>query len=147
MVEDRSAMLGTEFPQYSFTVEKGKIREFAQAVGDLKDIYLDTQKAIQAGYADVTAPPTLGIAVDLWGGPGFMQLCEYIKANPVKVLHGEQDYEYLGDITAGDVLTVRTTMTEYVEKKKMHLITLQKVYVNQRNEKVLKCRMVVVELK
>lgn len=144
---DKSALVGTSFPPYSFTVERGKIREFAQAIGDIKDVYLDPQKAAQAGFADVTAPPTFGTVVDMWGGPGFGELCKDIKANPVKVLHGEQEYEYMGDIVVGDTLTVNTTVTDYVEKKNMHLITLQKVYVNQRNEEVLKCRMLVVELK
>jgi len=146
-VGDKSALVGTSFPPYSFTVERGKIREFAQAIGDIKDVYLDPQKAAQAGFADVTAPPTFGTVVDMWGGPGFGELCKDIKANPVKVLHGEQEYEYMGDIVVGDTLTVNTTVTDYVEKKNMHLITLQKVYVNQRNEEVLKCRMLVVELK
>lgn len=146
-VEDRSAMLGTKFPPYSFAVERGKIREFAQAIGDLKDVYLDPQKAAGAGYRDVVAPPTFGTVVDQWSAPGFVHLCERIKANPVKVLHGEQEYKYLGDIVAGDVLTVNTTMTGYVEKKSMSLTTLEKVYVNQRNEEVLKCRLVLVELK
>jgi len=83
----------------------------------------------------------------MWGGPGFDELCKDIKVNPVKVLHGEQEYEYAGDIVAGDTLTVNTAVADYVEKKNMHLITLQKVYINQRNEEVLKCRMLVVELK
>ena len=146
-MKDRSTIVGTAFPPYSFAVERGKIREFAQAIGDLKDIYFNPEKAAQAKYADVTVPPTFGIAVDLWGGPDFGQLCAMIKANPVKVLHGEQEYEYLGDIVTGDELTVYTTVTGYAEKKNMSLITLQKVYVNQRNEEVLKCRMVIVELK
>jgi acyl dehydratase len=146
-VEDKSALVGTSFPSYSFTVERGKIWEFAQAIGDSKDVYLDPQQAVQAGYADVTAPPTFGTVVDMWGGPGFSDLCRDIKANPVKVLHGEQEYEYLGDIVAGDTLMVSTTVTGYTEKKNMHLTTLEKVYVNQRSEEVLKCRMLIVELK
>jgi acyl dehydratase len=140
-------MVGTHFPSYSFTVERGKIREFAQAIGDPNDLYFDPQKALQAGYADVTALPTFGTVVDMWGGPGFSELCRDIKINPVKVLHGEQEYEYLGDIVAGDTLMVNTTFAGYAEKKNMHLITFQKVYVNQRNEEVLKCRMLIVELK
>ncbi|MCL6611212.1 MAG: MaoC family dehydratase N-terminal domain-containing protein [Peptococcaceae bacterium] len=146
-MEDRNAILETRFPEYSFAVERGKIREFALAIGDPREICLDPEKAAQAGYADVAAPPTFGIAVDLWGGPDFARLCEILKADPVKVLHGEQEYEYLGDIVAGDVLTVRTSVTDHAEKRNMRLITLRRVYVNQRNEEVLRCRTVVVELK
>ncbi|MFZ5632837.1 MAG: FAS1-like dehydratase domain-containing protein [Bacillota bacterium] len=64
-MEDRSSMVGTSFPAYSFTVERGKIREFAAAIGDMKDIYLDPKKAVEAGYADVTVPPTFGTVINL----------------------------------------------------------------------------------
>ena len=146
-MEDRSGLAGTSFSPYSFTVERGKIREFSQAIGDIKDVYLDPREAAQEGYTDVTAPPTFGVAIDLWGGPDFGQLCKDIKANPLKVLHGEQEYEYVGDVVAGDTLTVNTTVTGYEEKKNMHLITVRKVYVNQKREEILKCRMLIIELK
>jgi len=146
-VEDRSAMVGAGFPPYSFTVERGKIKEFATAIGDMKAVYLDPEKAAGEGYSDATVPPTFGTVIDLWGGPGFMKLCENLRLNPIKVLHGEQEYEYLGDITAGDVITATTTLTNYTEKKNMYLMTMETVYVNQRKEEVQKCRQVVVELK
>lgn len=146
-MEDRSAMVGASLPPFTFAVERGKIREFAQAIGDLKDIYLDPLRAREEGYADVVAPPTFGMAVELWGGPGFAKLCEIIKADPVKVLHGEQEYHYQGDIVAGDEITVNTTIAEFIEKKSMYLITMASSYVNQKGEEVLKSRMVIAELK
>jgi len=113
----------------------------------MKDIYLDPEKAVGEGYPGVIAPPTFGTVIDLWGGPGFMKLCENLRLNPVKVLHGEQEYQYLESITAGDEITATTTITNFTEKKNMYLITMETVYVNQRKEEVQKCRQVVVELK
>lgn len=146
-MEDRNAIMETSFPEYSFAVERGKIREFALAIGDLKDIYLDPEKAARAGYRDVTVPPTFGTVITLWGGMGFLEMCEYLGIDRVKVLHGEQEYEYLGDIVAGDVITVTTTVSGYAEKKNMHVLTMECSYVNQNNEEVLRSRHVVLEMK
>jgi len=63
------------------------------------------------------------------------------------VLHGEQEYTYLGDIVAGDVITATTTLSDYTEKKKMHVLTMETNYVNQRGENILKCRKVTLEIK
>jgi len=145
--EERRAMVGMVFPPYSFAVERGKIREFAAAIGDMKDIYLDPEKAVREGYADVAAPPTFGTVIDLWAGPGFINLSQKLKLNLVKVLHGQHEYEYLGDIVAGDVLTATMTLADYSEKKNMDAFTFQTVYVNQRNEEVLRCRHVVLEMR
>lgn len=146
-MEDRSNIVGTSFPAYSFAIERGKIKEFAQAIGDNKDIYLDPRKASEEGYSDVAAPPTFGTVIDLWGGGGFLEMCSVLKLNPVKVLHGEQEYEYFGDIVAGDVIRAETSVVGFHEKEKMYLITLETVYTNKRDELVQKCRKVIVELK
>lgn len=146
-VEDRGNIVGTSFPAYSFAIERGKIKEFSLAIGDQKQIYLDPLKAAEEGYPDVAAPPTFGAAIDLWGGSGFMEMCSVLGVNPVKVLHGEQEYQYFGDIVAGDVIKAETTVVDFSEKSKMYLVTLETVYTNQKNELVQKCRKVVVELK
>lgn len=146
-MEDRGNIVGTIFPAYNFAIERGKIKEFCLAIGDKKDIYLDPLKASEEGYPDVAAPPTFGTVIDLWGGSGFMEMCSVLGVNPVKVLHGEQEYEYFGDIVAGDVIKAETSVTGFIEKEKMYLLTLETVYTNQRNEIVQKCRKVVVELK
>lgn len=146
-LEDRNSMVGTSFPEYSYTVERGKVREFAAAIGDMKDVYLDPDKAAGEGCPDVIAPPTFGTAIHLWGGSGFMEMCEKMNLNPAKVLHGGQEYEYLGDIVAGDVITVSTRVSDYTEKKNMHVIGLETVYVNQRGEEVLRSRHIVLEMK
>lgn len=146
-MESKKALVGTRLPEYSFVVERGKIREFAAAIGDLKDIYLDPEKAALAGYRDVTVPPTFGTVINLWGGMGFMEMCVPLNLNPVRVLHGGQEYEYLGDIVAGDVITVNTSVVDYAEKEKMHIITMEASYVNQSKQEVLRSRHIVLELK
>ena len=50
---------GKTFPSYEFHVERGKIREFADATGDPNPIYRDPDYAAEMGFAAILAPPTL----------------------------------------------------------------------------------------
>ena len=50
---------GKTFPPYEFHVERGKIREFADAIEDPNPIYRDPAYAAKQGFAGIPAPPTL----------------------------------------------------------------------------------------
>lgn len=140
---------GMEFPEYAFDVERGKIKEFVQAIGDPNPIYVDKGYAVKEGYKDVIAPPTFGVCIDMWGGPGFEKLCEVLEINPVRVLHGEQEFEYFKEINPGDRITARTKVASIFRKEgksgPMNLISLHTTYRNQDGEIVLASRMLIVE--
>ena len=50
--------VGKEYPPIIWEVERGKITEFAKAIGDFDPIYQDRDTAIKQGYKDTPAPPT-----------------------------------------------------------------------------------------
>ena len=50
---------GKTFPPYEFHVERGKIREFADAIGDPNPIYRDPGYAEKSASGGIIAPPTL----------------------------------------------------------------------------------------
>ncbi|WP_342512053.1 MaoC family dehydratase N-terminal domain-containing protein [Sporosarcina sp. FSL K6-1522] len=145
MGKDLVSKVGMEFEPYQFTIERGKIKEFALAIGDDNPIYFDREAAQQAGFRDVPMPPSFATVIDLWAGPDFESLVTLLEMNPLKVLHGEQGYDYLNDICAGDEISVKTRVTEAITKKGMNLITTEKAYTNQHNEQVLVARAVVIE--
>ena len=47
---------GKTFPPYEFHVERGKIREFADAIGDPNPVYRDPDYAAKMGFAGIPAP-------------------------------------------------------------------------------------------
>ncbi|GBF33059.1 hypothetical protein DCCM_2156 [Desulfocucumis palustris] len=143
---EKSKLVGSSLPEFTFRVEKGKIREMALAIGDGKKIYTGTEEAKELGHRDVIAPPTFGLCIDLWGGPDFMEICRWLGLNPVKVLHGEQEFEYLGDICAGDEITVSTSLAGYTEKKSMHIFSIDSAYTAAGRGPVLKSRKTIIEL-
>ena len=133
-------LIGLEFEPYSMAVEKGKIKELAAALGDDNPIYYDLEAAKKEGYEGIPVPPTFLQVIDLWGGQGSVEKVEKLGLNLVKVLHGQQSYEYLGDIVDGDVLSVTSKVVQAETKSGstggMDLITNENQYRNQRGELV-----------
>jgi acyl dehydratase len=143
--------VGKEYDPITWEVERGKIREFAMAIGDLNPIYLDRDAAIRAGYRDTPAPPTFLTVPMLWSGKMPMMIND-LKINFFMVLHGEEEYEYYQEIYPGDVIKGTPRVTKMEEKtsksgSKMDMVSLEVVYTNQKNEKVAKSRSLLVERK
>lgn len=149
MGKDALEFLGYEFSSWQFTVEKGKIREFAIAIGDENPLYFNSEAARAAGLQYITVPPTFLTAVDMWGGLDFFQLMEILNLNPAKVLHGEQEYDYYGEIYPGDILIATARVSDVKSKSggkgTMNLFTIETRYVNEGSDLVAIARSVVVE--
>ncbi len=133
------------FPAFSYTVERGKIREFALAIGDDNPVYYDVEAAQAQGYRDIPIPPTFATAIDMWAGADFEMLVERLQLQALKVLHGEQSYRYLEEICAGDVLQGETRVISAKEKVGMKLLTLETLYRNQAGQDVLVATAVIIE--
>lgn len=81
---------------WEFRVEAGKIREFARAVHD-----------IHAEDSDI-APPTFPVV----GSSGFVErlVTTHLGLDRSRTVHGEQEFEYLAPIRAGDLLSCRARL-------------------------------------
>lgn len=131
-IEDK---MGLEFEPYSFVVEKGKVKEFALAIGDPNPAY-------QTGDA---IPPTFPTVIDMWGGTDFFKIIERLELDIAKVLHGEQEYEYLEKIHIGDEITGYGKVVDVYAKAGMHFFKIETKYVNQHGRTVLIGRSTVIE--
>jgi acyl dehydratase len=143
-------MVTQELPSFIWEVERGKIRELVQAIGDKNPIYLNRAAAIEAGYADTPASPTFVTVPMMWSNV-LIEVIKTLKINYARVLHGEEEYEYLQEIYPGDILTGKMRVVSVDEKSgksgSMDLIRLETLYTNQRNELVLKASTLLVERK
>lgn len=145
MAEKLEDKLGYEFSPYSLVIERGKIREFATAIGDHNPIYHDVEEARKAGYSDLAVPPTFATVIDMWAGPSFDDLIQTLGLDGLKVLHGEQRYEYIKEFYPGDVITGYQKVVEVSTKRNMNFIVLETVYTNQYDEMVLKATSTLIE--
>lgn len=127
--------VGMKFEPFTFKIEKGKIKEFALAIGD-PNPYYQTGEAI---------PPTFATVMEMWAGSDFIEIIKKLELNILKVLHGEQEFVYLGKIKIGDKLTGETKVTGAEKKSKMDVYRLETTFKNESGEIVLISRNTVVE--
>ena len=102
-------------------VERGRIRSFANALGETNSIYLDVAAARNAGFPDLVAPPSFFVVLEALANEtllnrGERTAHEVIRCDNRYLLHGEEDYSYRGLVFAGEEVTVRTRVAEFYEK-------------------------------
>jgi len=141
---DRS-FIGRELPPSTLTLERGRLRFFAQAIGETDPVYSDLDAARAAGYADLPAPPTFLFAAELDSG-NSMALIDLLKIPLAKLLHGEQGFTYHRAACAGDTITVRPRITDIYDKKggALEFVVKTAEARNQRDELVAELRTVIV---
>lgn len=137
--------IGYVQPATLWEVEKGRLRAFARATGETRPEYLDPAAARDAGHRSLPAPPTLVFGADLDSG-STQALLATLGVDIAHVLHGEQSFTYLGPVHAGDLLRLESRVTDIVAKKggAMEFITKETSVTNQRDERVLEMRSVIV---
>lgn len=141
-----SSDIGRSGRPQTMHVELGKIREFARAVKDDNPLFFDAERA-RRELGGVMPPPTFTQSIALWDdGTGRPPL----RLDLRRLLHGEQEFEYLKPIFAGDVLTATTRVADVFEKTgsrggKMKFVVLESEFVNQAGELVLRSRSTLIE--
>lgn len=145
---DRNA-IGKELPFFTWEVNRVKIREFVQAIGDENPIYVDKDAAMRAGFTDTPAPLTFATSFVMWTN-SLWQSFTIAKMSLERTLHGEETYEYYQEIYPGDIITGRMKICDIETKSgarggQMDIVRLEILYTNQRNELVVKAGMVLVE--
>jgi acyl dehydratase len=144
-----TSKIGQSFAPFTIEVERGKIRELALAVGDRNPIYQSKEAAQAAGYPDVPLFPTAPTMFGFWGNANMGRELINLGVNVMRILHGEEEYEYLAPIYPGDVLTGTTTLVEGKSRtsssgSSMDILTLETRFTNQRQQPVLNAREVIV---
>jgi acyl dehydratase len=143
---DKSAVGKTGQP-VTMHIERGKIREFARSIKDDNPIYFDEEYA-KGAAGGIVPPPTFLMTQAHWGegGRGGVDLGMDLR----RVLHGEQEFEYLAPIHPGDVLTAVSKCEKMFEKEgsrggTMSFAVLATEFRNQKGELVAVGRSTVIE--
>jgi hypothetical protein len=132
--------IGTKFPPFSFTVERGKVREFALAIGDSNPAYFSD---------DPVLPPTFPITFAFWSDANLVDKLASLGVQIWNVLHAEQEYIYARPIRVGDTITGQATVADIYTKEgraagAMDFIAVAIEYTNQNGEPVLKENMLLI---
>jgi acyl dehydratase len=141
--------IGQSFAPFTYEVERNKIHELTTAIGDENPIYHGREAAQAAGFPDVPLSPTSPTLFSHWAtrqkGPGLADIGIDVR----RILHGEEEYEYIAPIYPGDVLTGTTTLVDGKTRqgsggRSMDILTTETRYVNQKNQHVLTTRTTIV---
>ena len=137
---DRS-VIGQWGPELTMREEHGKIREFARAIKDPNPAF--------AGDAPL-APPTFLMTSQHWMEPGSGGGPRGVKLDMRRVLHGEQEFDYVKPIRAGELLTVRSRTKDIFEKDgsrggKMLFMVMESEYRNRQGEVVAYSRSTTIQ--
>jgi len=134
--------IGHSFPPFSITVEQTKIRELTLAIGDNNPVYQNQQAAQMTGYVGVPLPPTMATEFLFWGNSHFAAQLTELGLDINRLMHREEEYEYLTSIHPGETLTGVMTVLDGANRRgpgntSIELATLQIRYFNSQRETVL----------
>ena len=135
---------------FELPVERGKVREFALAVGEDNPIFFDVDAARAHGLPDIVAPPTFTVT-QIWQ-VSREQREQQLGANLdyERVLHGEQEFEYQRLPFAGEILrgTMRISKDFTKQGKRggeMRFVTYESRFVDVQGEEVLTAYYTLIE--
>jgi acyl dehydratase len=146
-IQINRGVLGKEFPPYAVTVERGKVREFARAIGDLNPFYLDDRVGAASEWGDVIAPPTFATTFRDEGADTTTLLRE-LGTDISRVLHGEQEFEIHRQLQPGQTYLCRAKVVDIYEKSgksgPMAFVVRETAITDRDNELVATMRAVTV---
>jgi acyl dehydratase len=126
-------------------IEKGRLRFFAQAIGETDPVYTDEAVARAAGYPSLPAPPTFLFAAEL-EGESITAMLDELGVPLDRILHGEQSFTYQAPVCAGDTVTVLSRISDIYARKggALEFIVKHSTVTNQHGVAVAAMRSVIV---
>jgi hypothetical protein len=114
-IEINKAVLGKEYPPYAVTVERGRVKDFARAIGDLNPVYLDDRVGAASAWGDVIAPPTFAVTFrdETHDTAAFLR---DLGTDISRILHGEQEFQLFRPLQPGQTYLCRPKIVDLYEK-------------------------------
>ncbi|MFI9720324.1 MaoC family dehydratase N-terminal domain-containing protein [Streptomyces sp. NPDC052396] len=143
MALDQS-FVGRTYPATEpYEVGREKIREFAEAIGDMNPAYTDPAAARALGHADVIAPPTFVFAIT-YRAAGQVVQDPQLGLDFSRVVHGDQQFAYTRPVRAGDRLSATSTIEVIKSLAGNDVLTIRGEVHDQNGEHVVTTHMKLV---
>jgi acyl dehydratase len=131
------AAIGKQFPPFQYEVGKEKIAEYAHAVGEDNPVYFERDRAKEAGFRDVPAPPMFAVVYSS-GSVAPAIFDPDVGINFAMMVHGGQEFVWSEPVVAGDVITTETSVKDISEKGGMGFYVFESVSRNQDGQEVVR---------
>ena len=102
-------VIGKKSEKVKNVVERGLVKRFAEAIGDLNPLYLDEEVGKGSRYGANIAPPTFPRTFDFGVVPG-------LRLPEKGLIHGEQTYHYKRPLIVGEEVYCYAEISDYYEK-------------------------------
>jgi acyl dehydratase len=128
---------GKTYPPHEYEVGREKIREYAHAVGEDNPIYFDRDKAKEAGFRDVAAPPMFAVVYSA-GAVGPAVLDPEVGIDFAMMVHGEQEFVWGEPVCAGDTITTEVSLKDVSERGGMGFYVFESLSRNRDGQEVVR---------
>lgn len=123
---------GKEIKPVRVQIERGRIRFFAQVLGEKDPVHHNVEAARKAGFRDIVAPSSFFMVVEALANEELVRGGEKAAVDLVKcdfryLLHGDERYFYFDALCAGDDVEFHTRVVDFYDKKggAMEFVTLE----------------------
>jgi acyl dehydratase len=115
----KKEMAGTKLLEFEFPVERGKIKEFANAICDPNPVYKDRAYARKNGFQEVLMPVTFPATFffHLDSENAVLEMTLALGMNPATSVHGETELIYNRPVYAGETLRGEMSIGNIYEKQ------------------------------
>ena len=128
---------GKSFPAFDYEVGKEKIAEYARAVGEDNPVYFERDKAKEAGFRDIPAPPMFAVVYSA-GAMGPAITDDEVGINLMAMVHGGQEFVWGEPVCAGDTITTTAEVVDISEKDGKGFYVFESVSKNQDGDEVVR---------
>jgi acyl dehydratase len=127
------SLIGRRSPEFTCTVETGKIKEFAAAISDSSDLFWDEERA-----GGIVAPPTFS---HIFRSGKMELMLSDCGLDATKFLHGEHEITYNRALRPGDRIRYFLEIVDVQEKHgrrsgPMDVLTMQTVLRDDADQPV-----------
>jgi acyl dehydratase len=129
------SVVGKLFEPVTYAVGREKIREYAQAVGEMNPLHSDLEAARAAGYADVVAPPMFAV---VYTSPAISSAFfdDAVGMDFSRMVHGAQEFSWGPLVVAGDEITTEVEVADVSQRGGMGFYVFESRSDNQNGERV-----------
>ena len=120
-------LIGKEYGRVEFAVERDRVVQFADAIGDDEPRYREGEAPI--------APPTFPTVMQIQTG-GQVVLDQELGLDYTRVVHGEQEYVMERPLRAGDRLVARPRIADIYARGPNEFLVVETTITDERGDLV-----------
>jgi len=133
------SLKGKEYGEVTFTVDQGRVAQFADAIGEDRPAFRDSEAARGLGYPAQLAPPTFVTVLQIMTS-GQAVVDPELGLDYSRVVHGEQEYEWSRPVRVGDELRTTPRIADVYSRGPNEFLVIEAEIKDQSGEPIVLAR-------